>query len=169
VASLAAAGPEGNGDGNGRSASAPGTALDKREQTERTFLSLCIALPDVGAKALAGIDLERHLTGALTRRAAAHLREHLDAPTDGIASDDGELLSLMAELSLRAAREPAGPATLEVEALQLEKDRLEREIAAGRSAGSLDIADLAMQRADVVTRLEDALERASAERADVRD
>src|SRR6195256_3731565 len=165
VASLAAAGPEGNGNGSSRSTSAPGNALDKREQTERTFLSLCIALPDVGAKALAGLDLEHHLTGALTRRAAAHLREHLDAPTDDIASDDGELLSLMAELSLRAAREPAGPATLEVEALQLEKDRLEREIAAGRSARSLDVADLAMQRADVVTRLEDALERASMERA----
>jgi hypothetical protein len=120
----------------------------------------------VGARALAGLDLEHHFTGSLTRRAAAHLREHLEAPTDGIAAEDGELLSLVAELALRAAREPAGPATLEVEALQLEKDRLEREIAAGRSTGSLDVAELAMQRADVVTRLEDALERASAERAD---
>ena len=70
---------------------------------------------------------------------------------------------------MRASREPAEPATLEVEALQLEKDRLEREIAAGRSARSLDVADLAMQRADVITRLEDALERASAERVDVPD
>jgi hypothetical protein len=73
----------------------------------------------------------------------------------------------MAELALRAAREPAGPASLEVEALQLDKDRLEREIAASRSAGSLDIADLALQRADVITRLETALERASTERTDV--
>jgi hypothetical protein len=71
----------------------------------------------------------------------------------------------MAELTLRAAREPAGPASLEVEALQLEKDCLEREIAAGRSAGSLDVAELAMQRADIVTRLEEALARASMERA----
>jgi DNA primase len=162
VASLAAAGPAGNGDGSPRSAPAKG--LDKREQTERTFLALCIALPDAGAKALAGIDPERHLTGSLTRRAAAHLRDHLELPTEGIAPDDPELLALMAELSLRAAREPSGPASLEVEALQLEKDRLEREIAAGRSAGSLDIADLALQRAAVVTRLEDALARASAER-----
>ena len=162
VASLAAAGPEGNGAGSG--GSAPATALDRREQTERTFLALCIALPDVGAKALDGIDLERHFTGSLTRRAGAHLREHLTAPTEGISSEDGELLALMAELALRAAREPAGPATLEVEALQLEKDRLEREIAAGRSAGRLDIAELAMQRADVVTRLEEALDRAAAER-----
>jgi DNA primase len=142
--------------------------LDKREQTERTFLALCIALPEVGAKALAGIDLERHLTGSLTRRAGAHLREHLESPTEGIAAEDGELLTLMAELALRAAREPAGPASLEVEALQLEKDRLEREIAASRSAGSLDIADLALQRADVITRLETALERSSLERAHAR-
>ena len=165
VASLAAAGPDGNGDRGARSAPAKG--LDKREQTERTFLALCIALPEVGAKALAGIDLERHLTGSLTRRAGAHLREHLESPTEGIAAEDGELLTLMAELALRAAREPAGPASLEVEALQLDKDRLEREIAASRSAGSLDIADLALQRADVITRLETALERASTERTDV--
>ena len=162
VASLAAAGPTGNGDGSARSAPAKG--LDKREQTERTFLALCIGSPDAGAKALAGIDPERHLTGSLTRRAAAHLRDHLESPTEGIAPDDPELLALMAELSLRAAREPSGPASLEVEGLQLEKDRLEREIAAGRSAGSLDIAELALRRADVVTRLEDALARASAER-----
>jgi DNA primase len=167
VASLAAVGSDGNGDGAARSAPAKG--LDKREQTERTFLALCIALPEVGAKALAGIDPERHLTGSLTRRAAAHLVEHLDSPTEGIAADDSELLALMAELALRAAREPAGPASLEVEALQLEKDRLEREIAAGRSAGSLDVAELAMQRADVVTRLEEALARASMERTDVAD
>jgi DNA primase len=167
VASLAAAGPDGNGDRGATSASAKG--LDKREQTERAFLALCIAVPEAGAKALAGIDLERHLTGSLTRRAAAHLREHLDSPTEGIASDDGELLTLMAELTLRAAREPAGPATLEVESLQLEKDRLEREIAAGRSTGSLDVADLALQRADVITRLETALERASMERTSAAD
>ena len=162
VASLAAVGPDGNGDGAARSA--PARGLDKREQTERTFLALCIALPEVGSTALAGIDPERHLTGSVTRRAAAHLRDHLETPTEGIAPDDAELLGLMAELALRAAREPSGPASLEVEALQLEKDRLEREIAAGRSAGSLDIADLALQRADVVTRLEDALARASTER-----
>ena len=162
VASLAAVGPDGNGEGAARSA--PARGLDKREQTERTFLALCIALPEVGSTALAGIDPERHLTGSVTRRAAAHLRDHLETPTEGIAPDDAELLGLMAELALRAAREPSGPASLEVEALQLEKDRLEREIAAGRSAGSLDIADLALQRADVVTRLEDALARASTER-----
>jgi DNA primase len=181
VASLAAAGPEGGGNGatgigaaaasgsarGNRTPPAAAAALDKREQTERTFLSLCIALPDLGAPALAGLDLERHFTGSLTRRAAAHLREHLASPTEGIPPEDGELLSLMAELALRAAREPAGPATLEVEALQLEKDRLEREIAAGRSAGSLDVADLALKRAEVITRLEHALERAAAERADL--
>src|SRR5204862_990663 len=89
VASLAAVGPDGNGDGAARSA--PARGLDKREQTERTFLALCIALPEVGSTALAGIDPERHLTGSVTRRAAAHLRDHLETPTEGIAPDDPEL------------------------------------------------------------------------------
>ena len=145
--------------------SAPGGALDRREQTERAFLALCIALPDAGREALDGIDLERHLTGALTRRAGAHLRDHLDEPAEGIAPDDVELRGLIAELSLRAAREPAEPATLEVEALQLEKDRLEREIAAAQAAGRLDVAELARERSGVLERLKDALDRAGEGRA----
>jgi DNA primase len=166
AAVLAAAGPDGNGAGRGAGGpSAPASVLDRREQTERAFLALCIALPAAGHAALEAIDLERHFTGALTRRAGAHLREHLSEPAEGIPSEDGELRGLIAELALRAAREPGGPATLEVEALQLEKERLEREIAAAQASGGLDVADLARERTSVLTRLEEALERAAAERA----
>ena len=75
-----------------------------------SFLALCIALPALGAPALAELDLEADLTSAFTRRAAEHLREHLDAPTTGLADDD-PLLPFMRELAVgdaRAAEADAG-------------------------------------------------------------
>ena len=139
-------------------------ALDRREETERAFLALCIALPEPGRDALRRVDLDQHFTTTATRRAAAHLRDHLPAPLDGLSPEDSELSSLIAELSLRAAREPAEPAALEVEALQLEKERLEREIGAARAAGRLDIAELAERRGRVREQLETAIDRATGER-----
>jgi DNA primase len=143
---------------------APRAALDRRELTERTFLALCIALPEQGAEALGRADLDQHFTSALTRRAAAHLLDHLDSPLEGVPPDDAELAALIAELAVRASREPATPATLEVEELQLEKERLEREIAAARAAGGLNVTELAEERGEVRKRLEAAIDEATAAR-----
>jgi DNA primase len=168
VASLAPLGPLRSGEqSSGRGAAAPRAALDRREQTERTFLALCIALPEPGRDALRRVDLDQHFTTAATRRAAAHLREHVLAPLEGLGPDDAELSSLIAELALRAAREPAEPAALEVEALQLEKDRLEREIGAARAAGRLDIGELAERRGRIRAELETAIDRATTARRQV--
>jgi DNA primase len=142
----------------------PRAALNRREQTERTFLALCIALPEQGRDALRRVDLEQHFTSALTRRAAAHLREHLDAPLEGVPPDEGELAALVAELAVRASREHAEPATLEVEALQLEKEGLEREIATARAEGRVDVGELARERGKVRERLEAAIDEATGAR-----
>ncbi|MDQ6750288.1 MAG: DNA primase [Actinomycetota bacterium] len=158
VASLAAQGATGS---TSRGTVGPRAALDRREQTERTFLALCIALPEQGREALRSVDLDQHFTAQATRRAAAHLREHLAAPLDSLSPEDGELRSVVAELALRAARDPAEPATLEVEALQLEKARLEREIAAAQAAGRLDVGELAERRGRVHEQLETAIGRAT--------
>lgn len=160
VGSLAA--PATGGGAESRGALAPRAALDRREQTERNFLALCIALPEEGREALRSVDLEQHFTTAATRRAAAHLREHLAEPLDGLTPEDADLSSLIAELTLRAARDPAEPAGLEVEALQLEKNRLEREIAAAQAAGRLDVGELAERRGRIREQLETAIDRATA-------
>ena len=55
-------------------------ALDRREQSERAFLALCIALPELGEKKLAEADLDAVFTSPLTRLAAERLRGHLAAP-----------------------------------------------------------------------------------------
>jgi DNA primase len=132
-----------------------GAVLARREQAERTFLALCIALPEHGREALRRVTLEEHFTSPLHRRAAEHLRGHLAAPLDGLPRDDEALAELMAELTIRAGRDPADPSMLEVELLQLEKDRLERQIAAGGA-----VADLAKAREQVTQDIRTAVTRA---------
>ena len=152
---LAAAAAPSHGAGGGRRAD-----LGRREPTERSFLALCIALPRLGAAALAELDLEADLTSAATRRAAAHLREHLDAPTTGLADDD-PLLGFMRELAVGDARtQAATPAAFEIERLQLTLARLDREIAAARAAASGDISKLAQRRWEAQAKLAHAVERA---------
>ncbi|MEJ7798352.1 MAG: DNA primase [Solirubrobacteraceae bacterium] len=139
--------------------------LGRREPTERSFLALCIALPELGAPALAEIDLEADLTSAFTRRAAIHLREHLVAPTAGLADDD-PLLAFMRELAVGDARAAAPTAAaFEIERLQLTLARLDREIAAARVAASGDISALARSRSTAQGRLARALEQAMDEGA----
>ena len=164
------AGPDGGGagyDAPGPRAHREGgpAVLGRREPTERSFLALCIALPQLGAPALAELDLDADLTSAFTRRAAAHLREHLAAPTAGLAEDD-PLLAFMREIAVGDARAgDATPARFEIERLQLTLARLEREIAAARASGNGDIAALAGRRSTAKDELDRAVERAMNEGA----
>ncbi len=120
-------------------------ALGRREKQERTFLELCIALPELGGPALAALDLEEDLSTPAARRAAAHLREHLDAPTDAVEGDE-ELSAVLRALAVRAASMGrASPAQFRAERLQLTLQRLEREIHAARAAGE-PITGLAERR-----------------------
>jgi DNA primase len=120
-------------------------ALDRREQTERAFLALCIALPEHGKGKLAEADLDALFTSPLTRRAAERLQGHLTSPSAVIA-EDPELAELIAELVIRAGQLEATPATLDLEALQLDLHRLDREITAARTAEGSRVQGLAEQR-----------------------
>ena len=134
--------------------------VSQSERTERTFLALCIALPDLGREALRKVDLERHFTTQRTRRAAEHLRDHLATPLDGLADDDGELVPLIQELTIRAEREPALPSTLDAQTLALDRRRLEREIAAARESGGI-VTELAEALTRNKADLDAAMDRAT--------
>ncbi len=112
--------------------------LDRREQAERAFLALCLALPDEGERHLADADLDALFSAPATRRAAEHLRGNLSRPAASLPRDDEPLARVIAELVVRAAELDATPAALDLEALQLDLARLDREIAAarGESEGS---------------------------------
>ncbi len=137
-------------------------ALGSHERVERAFLALCLAMPARGGELLKRADPDEHFAGALTRRAAIHLREHLDDPVDTAPADDAELRELLTELSVRAARETPAAPTLDVEWLQLELRRLERLRAAARTTGTASATELAERREAIKAELDRAIERAVA-------
>ena len=126
-------------------------ALDRREQSERAFLALCIALPELGEKKLAEADLDTVFTSPLTRLAAERLRGHLQHPAS-ILGDEDELAELVPEIVIHAGRLDATPATLELEALQLDLHRLDREISAAVHTGTPEgaMSTLAAERQRVL-------------------
>jgi DNA primase len=131
--------------------------LDRRERGERTFLALCVTFPREGRALLEEADLQQQFSSDLARRAAAHLRTHLDAPLEGLPDDDAELVSFVSELDARAARGGASvrPGNLEHAWLSLELARLERAIDLARHAGTADgsVSKLSTEREQIRTRL----------------
>jgi hypothetical protein len=130
--------------------------LDRRERGERTFLALCVAFPREGRPLLEQADLDAQFSSDLARRAAAHLRAHLDAPLEGLPDDDPELSTFLSELDARAARGGSvRPDNLEHAWLSLELARLERAIDLARHAGAVDgsISRLGAEREQVRMRL----------------
>jgi DNA primase len=129
----------GNGGG-------PQRALDHRDDAEREFLALCLALPELGLRRLEELDADALFPSPLTRQAAVHLRTHLAAPATDLPAGDDRLSALIAQLVVRAgALEGADAGELDRARLHLELARLEREIAAARSAQA-PVSDLALER-----------------------
>ena len=131
--------------------------LDRRERGERTFLALCVTFPREGRALLEEGDLDRQFSSDLARRAAVHLRVHLEAPLDGLPDDDPELATFVSDLDARAARGGSGvrPGNLEHAWLSLELARLERAIDLARASGTADgsVSRLSAEREQVRTRL----------------
>jgi len=130
--------------------------MTRREETERAFLALCIASPEEGALALAGLDIDEHFSSGLLRRAARHLRAgDLRTPMSDVASaetpleDDQQLKGLLAELVVEAGSEKPDAAMLEVQRLQLELARVDRQIQRARGQDGGDISALAQHKAEV--------------------
>jgi DNA primase len=141
--------------GSSNGADARGKPLSGREDTERAFLALCVASPQEGEAALASLDIDEHFSSELLRRAARHLRagdlRQPMAVADGERGleDDPELQALLAELVVEAGRDSAHPAMLEVQRLQLELARVERQIQQARGQQSGAVSELAQRKATV--------------------
>jgi DNA primase len=137
------------------------STLSRREETERTFLALCIAAPEHGAGALEALDPDEHFTSERLRRAAAHLcAGRLAEPMASLDMDDPELTGVLAELVVQAGRESPVPAMLDVQRMQLELARLDRRIRGASAEGSGEVSELAHRRAEVKHAFEQAYERA---------
>jgi DNA primase len=135
--------------------------LSRLDKTEREFLALCIAQPEDGLTALRGLDVEEHFSSSLMRRAARYLMDNglpvsMSAP--GL-DDDPDLHALLAELIVQAGSEEPRSEMLDVQRLQLELARVDRQIQRARGEESGDVSDLAKRRGEVKREFDKANER----------
>jgi len=136
--------------------------LSRLDKTEREFLALCIAQPEDGLTALRGLDVEGHFSSSLMRRAARYLMDNglpvsMSAPD---LDDDSDLHTLLAELIVQAGSEEPRSEMLDVQRLQLELARVDRQIQRARGQESGDVSELATHRGDVKREFDRAQERA---------
>jgi DNA primase len=125
--------------------------LDQGVRAERTFLALCVARPQVGARILFEIDPEQLITSEVMRRAARHLAGRTQSPLADLPEGDDELARVVADLVARAGR--AGQVSddqLEHARLVLEQGRIERAIRRAQTEGGTGIGELAREREAVM-------------------
>jgi DNA primase len=135
-------------------------ALSHGARAERTFLALCVAVPDLGAATLAEIDPDELLTSEPLRRAARHLDGRTDTPLADLPSDDDELARIVADLVARAGRSTdVSPERLQHARLVLERDRLDRAIIRARLEGGAGINELAREREKVLEQVRGVVSR----------
>jgi DNA primase len=136
--------------------------LSRLDKTEREFLALCIAQPEDGLTALRGLDVEEHFSSSLMRRAARYLMDSglpvsVSAPD---LDDDSDLHALLAELIVQAGSDEPRSEMLDVQRLQLELARVDRQIQRARGQESGDVSELATRRGEVKREFDRAQERA---------
>ncbi len=126
---------------NGNGAAAPDGAAHtagpgQAARSERLFLALCLALPQLGEKTLQEIDVDGLLASERLRRAARHLSSRARTPLADLPADDDELARTVGGLVELAGRVPdPTPDRLEHARLLLELDWMERAIIRARAAG----------------------------------
>jgi DNA primase len=129
-----------------RTAAAGSAAL----AAERAFLALCAGSGDVGREYLARLR-DEHMSSELGRRARDHIAAHPGDPMADLPEDDPDLAALLTGVAVEASdRGPAPERRLQVDFLNLELRRIEREIRLAAHDGDLARQDsLAGAKQDV--------------------
>ncbi|CAN5514259.1 hypothetical protein BH10ACT11_BH10ACT11_13170 [soil metagenome] len=126
--------------------------LSARDRRERMLLAMCVASPKLGAEYLQKLHPE-HLSTDVMVRTREWLLEHLDAPLDGIPREDEELVAAVSQIVGLAKEEPAGEQALELNFLQLEIVRVEREISEITRSGGDAPVELLSKHAELGDKL----------------
>ena len=122
----------------------PLSALERREMA---LLAMAVAEPSEGQIWLDRLSRD-HFSSEIAARAFEWIKAHLDAPMDGLDDGDPELVAYVTEVRMRSEREPTSRAAIEINALELERGRVERRIAA-MSAGDTALVELQRERANI--------------------
>jgi DNA primase len=131
--------------------------LTARERQELALLAMCVAVPAEGEPFLERLTPE-HFTSPVAARALEWLRHHLDDPLKNLGRDDEDLLRFVTDVKMEAERMPGSHEAIELNYLELERGRLDREIAS-RGNGGPELVELQKRRAQVSERIARAGER----------
>ena len=149
------AAPEAAAQQNGTGEPAPrpvAVSLTPRETRERALLAMCLADPGTGRQFIEKLT-DEHMSPS-GAPALSWLRSHLDDPMAGLPRDDPALTSLITELVMRSATEPASEAAMQLNFDLLEQQRLEDGISAAQKAGDYEVSTrLSHERAALTDRI----------------
>jgi DNA primase len=126
--------------------------LSGRAQREMHLLAMCVRLPAEG-RAYVERLADEHFSSPVAARARAWLRDHLEEPTQGLPRDDQELVAYVTQVKMYSEREPASPEAMELNFLELEKGRLDDQIAAAEANGGEPPVELQRRRAELTERI----------------
>ncbi|MBV9213557.1 MAG: DNA primase [Actinobacteria bacterium] len=100
---------------------------DAASRKERTFIAMCLAERRHGREYLSRLD-DGHLSSDAMRAVRDHVARHFDDPLVDLPADDPMLSALVTEVALRGEREASSQDALRLTFLELELQRIEREL-----------------------------------------
>ena len=109
---------------------------------------MCVRLPAEGAEVLDRLT-DGHLSSPVAVRARSWLRGHLEHPTQGLPRDDEELVAYVTQVVMQAEREPASSEAMELSFLELERAKIDDEIAAAEANGGPPPVEMQRRRAEL--------------------
>ncbi len=107
-------------------ARAPRRAATPQERREASMLAMCLSDPEHGIDYVERLTPE-HFTSPILREVHARLKDHLEAPLEGLGDDDARLINAISRLQALEANPPA-QADFGFRFVQLEHDRIDREL-----------------------------------------
>lgn len=128
------------------------------DETERTFLAMCVASPDPGLSFLKRLEPE-HFTTEVLRGCAAAIAEDPADPTRAADPEDRDLAAALSEIAVRSASLPCSAAAIEEGFLRLERSRIDRALRAANARGE-DTRDMQRERARLAEAIDEAAGRA---------
>ena len=115
----------------------PAPSVEAVARAEREFLSMCVADATNGREYLERLD-DDHFSSATLRRVRDHLIEHFDDPLAELPEDDPALAAAVTDVVMRGEEEHASGEALRLTFLQLELQRVKRQLRHAERDGDLE-------------------------------
>ena len=111
--------------------------VERVSAIEREFLAMCLSDGSQGREYLGRLEDDHFSSGAL-RRVRDHLLAHFEDPLAELPEDDPTLMALVTDIAMRGEEEHASSDSLRLGFLQLERQRVMRQLRHAEREGDLE-------------------------------